>query len=302
MRSRISALHRARRRSAAGNYATARLPPTPPLRNSFRNRSGTWEPEIPFATRPPAEPPHSWRPRLLDRRVLRPRRRGTARLRGQHSAADLIELQGFEQRLEVALAEALVALALNDFKKTRAYQIFGKDLQQQTLSLRRRTIYENALLSQPIETLPVTRHPSLHCVVIRFWRVLKLHAPSAHAVHGRVDIIRAQRNMLDALSVVVSQKLLDLRFVILTLVERNANLPVGTRHCLREQTGQPPLDVEVSDLTKIEHVFVKPRPRSHVSAPHVVRKMIDVRQAYARCSLALRGARNRHEIDVVYLA
>jgi hypothetical protein len=37
-----------------------------------------------------------------------------------HAAADLVELDGLEQRLEVALAEALVALALDDLEEDRA--------------------------------------------------------------------------------------------------------------------------------------------------------------------------------------
>src|SRR5690606_27033959 len=54
----------------------------------------------------------------------------SGRLSLEHAAAHLVQLDGFEQRLEVALAETLVALALDDLDKDRADLVFGEDLQQ----------------------------------------------------------------------------------------------------------------------------------------------------------------------------
>src|SRR4051794_37377049 len=39
---------------------------------------------------------------------------------GQHAAAHLVELDALEQRLEVAVAEAVVALALDELEENRA--------------------------------------------------------------------------------------------------------------------------------------------------------------------------------------
>ena len=47
------------------------------------------------------------------------------------AAANLVELDGLEQRLEVALAEAIVALALDDLEEDRPDHILCEDLQQQ---------------------------------------------------------------------------------------------------------------------------------------------------------------------------
>jgi hypothetical protein len=42
--------------------------------------------------------------------------------------ANLVELDGLEERFEIALAEPLVALALNDLEKDRADHVLREDL------------------------------------------------------------------------------------------------------------------------------------------------------------------------------
>src|SRR5437879_12058249 len=51
--------------------------------------------------------------------------------RFQNAAAYLVELHRLEQRLEVAFAEALVALPLDDLEEDRADGGHGEDLQKQ---------------------------------------------------------------------------------------------------------------------------------------------------------------------------
>src|SRR5688572_26320364 len=48
----------------------------------------------------------------------------------QHASPNLIFLDRFEQRLEIALAKTVVALALDEFEKDRPDRIRRKDLQQ----------------------------------------------------------------------------------------------------------------------------------------------------------------------------
>ena len=76
-------------------------------------------------------------------------RHGAARL--QHAAAHLVEFQRFEQRLEVAFAEALVALALDDLEEDRADDVLGEYLEQQALTLGR-------LLGTPVAPLLCVHH------------------------------------------------------------------------------------------------------------------------------------------------
>src|SRR5690606_31673751 len=51
----------------------------------------------------------------------------------QHAALHLVALDRLEQRLEVALAEAFVALALDDLEEDRAEGVLAEDLQQLAL-------------------------------------------------------------------------------------------------------------------------------------------------------------------------
>src|SRR5258708_40297556 len=51
-------------------------------------------------------------------------------LQRQHAAADLVFLDRFEQRFEVAFAETIVALALDELEEDRPDGVGGKDLQQ----------------------------------------------------------------------------------------------------------------------------------------------------------------------------
>src|SRR4051794_15062688 len=64
----------------------------------------------------------------------RPRLSGNlCSVRTQHAAADLVALDRLEQRAEIAFAEPVIALALDDLEKNRADDGFGEDLQQQPL-------------------------------------------------------------------------------------------------------------------------------------------------------------------------
>jgi hypothetical protein len=49
----------------------------------------------------------------------------------EHAAPDLVELDAFEQRLEVAVAKALVALALDELEEDGPELVLAEDLQQQ---------------------------------------------------------------------------------------------------------------------------------------------------------------------------
>src|SRR5690606_12792547 len=51
----------------------------------------------------------------------------------EHAALHLVALDALEQGLEVALAEAFVALALDDLEEDRADRVLGEDLQQLAL-------------------------------------------------------------------------------------------------------------------------------------------------------------------------
>src|SRR5437899_2738692 len=70
----------------------------------------------------------------------------TAWRSSNHSAAHLVELDALEQRLEIAFAETLVALALDDLEEDRADHVLSEDLQQQALPLGRCAVHQDTAL------------------------------------------------------------------------------------------------------------------------------------------------------------
>ena len=85
------------------------------------------------------------------------RRSITISARLQHAAFDLVEFDALEQRFEVALAEAFIAFALNELEEDRPDRVFAEDLQQQALTFTRRTVDEDAALTEFFDGFAMTR-------------------------------------------------------------------------------------------------------------------------------------------------
>src|SRR6188768_3963291 len=116
------------------------------------------------------------------------------------TSADLIEFDGLEECLEIAFAETLVSLALDDFEEDGPDHVRGEDLQQDAFGFRTASIDENAALAQFLDVLLVADHPVFNPFVIRFRRVLGRDAAAAQHVDGLVDVFSRQRDVLDALA------------------------------------------------------------------------------------------------------
>ncbi len=69
-------------------------------------------------------------PRLQELNVLESSAQVSQSIRRQHPALDLVALDGFEQRLEIAFAKAVVALTLDELEEHRPHQGGGEYLQQ----------------------------------------------------------------------------------------------------------------------------------------------------------------------------
>src|SRR5579864_2295372 len=110
---------------------------------------------------------------------------------GQHAAAHLIELERLEQRLEIAFAETLVALALDDLEEARANDVLREDLQQQPLALGRGAVDQDATLAQALQVLAVPGNTRVDSLIVRIGCVLKAHTARAHAVYRGVDVVGA---------------------------------------------------------------------------------------------------------------
>src|SRR3989475_9853572 len=222
--------------------------------------------------------------------------------RFQNAAAYLVELHRLEQRLEVALAEALVAVPLDDLEEDRADGGLGEDLQQQPAA--RAAVDEDLPLLQLGERLAMVRQALADHLVVGVRRVEQPHARGAQPADGGVDVRGGQRDVLDALGVILLEILLDLRAVVGGFVDRDADLAAGAGHRLGLQARELALDVEVADLAEIEQPLVELGPFLHTAPMNVVREVIDVAQAGARGSGRIAAPerlepRQRLEIHVV---
>jgi hypothetical protein len=75
-----------------------------------------------------------------------------------YTAANLVQLDRLEQRLEVAFAEALIALALDDLEEDRSNLVFSEDLQQQVFGC---AVDQDLALAQLVERFAVIRHAAI---------------------------------------------------------------------------------------------------------------------------------------------
>src|SRR5690606_13602804 len=109
--------------------------------------------------------------------------RGIRVIRGQvlqHPALHLVALDALEQGLEVAFAEAFIALALDDLEEDRAERVGGEDLQQLALPGFRVGVDQDLVLRQPRQVLAVVRDALLDHLEIGVRRVQEFHALRAH--------------------------------------------------------------------------------------------------------------------------
>src|SRR5215470_4572172 len=143
------------------------------------------------------------------------------------AAAKLIALERFEQRLEVAFAEALVALALDELEEHRTEQRLREDLEEQPLlAAFGGSVQEDAARLQLVNLFVVSWQTLLeHLVVGRGRGGHQRDARLAQAVDAGVQIVGEERDVLDALAVELHQEFFDLAGRLRgLLVERDADL------------------------------------------------------------------------------
>src|SRR5262249_27558784 len=137
------------------------------------------------ASAPPPAPAPLWRdrgsPRPRCRRVRLPAASRPSWLCSfrEHAAADLIELDRFEKGAKVALAEAVVALALDDLEEDRADHRVGEDLQEHAAAARRRAIDQDAIALEAREILAVAGNARVHLLVVGIGNVHEGGPPGA---------------------------------------------------------------------------------------------------------------------------
>src|SRR6185437_11485209 len=194
-------------------------------------------------------------------------------------------LDRFEQGLEIALAEAVVALALDELEEDRPDRVGGEDLQQH-LGLaavdHALAVDQDAVGLQPRDVLAMLGQTRIDPLEIGVWRRRhERQAGGAQAFDGAVDVTAATGDVLNALTAIGLQIFLDLTGIARVLVDRNPDFSIGTGQRAREQAGGAALDVEEADLAEVEQLFVEARPHVHAPAVDIVGEVVEVEQAGA---------------------
>src|SRR5436190_13855762 len=195
--------------------------------------------------------------------------------RRDDSALDLVELDRFEQSLEIALAEALVALALDDLEEDRADHVLGEDLKQQALARLGRAVDQDPPLAHRLDVVGVAGDSLVDHVVIGFGAVLEADAVGAEHVHRLEDVVGGEGEVLDSLAFIFLQIFGDLAVSVLARVERDSDLVVRCGHRSGEEARLLALDVEIADLAEIEDLLVERRPVVHPAAIDVVGEVVE---------------------------
>jgi hypothetical protein len=205
----------------------------------------------------------------------------------------------FEQCLEIAFAEALVALALDDLEEDRPDHVLGEDLQKQALPLGRCAVHQYVALFELGEILAMPLDPLRKQLVIGVGRILEHDPALAQDIDRLVDIVASERDMLDALALILAKELLDLALVVLALVQRDPDLAARAGHRFGEQAGLRALDVEIANLAEVEEPLVEIGPHRHPAAVNIVGEMVDVGQVRRMIGLDLPPIVEKVEVGLV---
>ncbi len=221
------------------------------------------------------------RPLPHGERSLKPR----SAVHGQHTAPDLVFFNGLEQRLEVAFAEAIVALALDELEEDRPDGVGGEDLQQHlgvAAIHHALPVDQDAVSLQARDVLAMLRQARVDLLEVRIRRRRhERQSVGAQFFDGVIDILHAAGDVLDALAAIRRQIFLDLPGIARVLVDRNPDLAVRAGQRAREQAGRPALDVKEADLAEVEQLLIKAGPHIHPPAMHVVGQVVEIEQSGA---------------------
>jgi hypothetical protein len=176
----------------------------------------------------------------------------------------LLPFNRLKQALEVSRAKPIEVVALDNLNKHRrpVHQMLSEELQQVPTLVK---VDENIQTLEHLKVLVELEsrflEPHLHRVVVRFGHLDKLDAASFQVGNVAHDIIRSQRNMLDARAAVKVDVFLNLAllFTLGRLVDGHLDHVVWRAHddaLERRVLGAYVLVVDAPEAVETEHLFV----------------------------------------------
>ena len=212
----------------------------------------------------------------------------------------MVQFYRFKQGLEIALAKAFIAFALDDFVENRPQLVDGENLQQQIVVWP--SIEQNLIVAQTRHIFTVARQTLVEQFIIGIGRAQKLHTIASQGFHRIVNHRRAQGDVLYAFAVVHVEILLDLAFFRRAFfIDGNADFAARRRHRFGFHPCDLALNVKITHLAEIEQALVKFSPLHHAAFVDIVGQVVDIAQArtlvvYVVC----RGFRiDGHKIHII---
>src|SRR5688500_2829208 len=222
--------------------------------------------------------------------LLTPRRTGNA---SEIAAQRLLALDRLEESLEVPLAERRRAVPLDHLEEERRPVLRGlrEDLQQVAVLV---AVGEDPQPPQVTVVLVDLADALLDVLVIGVGCVEELEPALLHRRDGRDDVLRLERDVLDAGAAVELEVLVDLALPLPLgrLVDRELDLAAAVRHHLRHERRVLGLDLVVAEVDDVRHpedALVELDPVVHPAELDVADDVVERAQSDARPSLAVFG-------------
>src|SRR6266567_7482454 len=199
------------------------------------------------------------------------------------SAQRLFALNGFEEGLEIALAERRRAVALDHLEEDGrpVLRRLGEDLQQVAVLV---AVRQDLQALQVGVVLRDLADPPFDLLVVSVGSVEEEDAALLQLRNRADDVLALHRDVLDAGRVVELEVLLDLALALPLgrLVDRELDLAAPVRHHLRHQRRVFRLNLivaEVDDVGHTEDTLVKLHPGVHASELDVADHVVELLQA-----------------------
>ena len=164
---------------------------------------------------------------------------------------------------------------LNNFDENRAHDVLRENLKEVPLGV---AVDENIEATDTLTLLKDTRNPPKGLFIVGFVHVEGLNSTGDEGLDGSQNVVREKREVLDTRAAVLTQVLVDLRFLFFGFVDRNAKLSARRTKSVGLKPRFNATDIEVTDLAEVEDLFVEIRPVCHRTGGNVVREMVDRRE------------------------
>jgi hypothetical protein len=164
-------------------------------------------------------------------------------------------------------------VALDDLDEDRAHEVAREDLQEVAALV---AVDEHVVVLDAGVVFGDARHPVEDLGVVVVLDVEKLDLVRAlELVEGAEDVARREGEVLNPGALVLLQVLVDLRLLLVGLVDGDAELPAGRAQRVGREARERPADVEVAHLAEVEDRLIEVCPVLHGALVDVVGEVID---------------------------